>query len=83
MNFEEFKKRYIAKLMKSGLYQSQEEIENDAEFNDRMAEMYLGFMVYSEWQNEYAKAAHEKAKREALIQAKKKQSKIIVPGAHH
>lgn len=78
MNFEEFKKRYVAKLMKSGLYVP-EDLDNDAEFNDRMAEIYLGLMVYAEFQNEYAKAAYEKSQAEALIKAKKQAKKIYVP----
>lgn len=74
MNYEEFKKRYIDKLKKAGF----EVFEDNPEFNDRMAEFYLGLMVYAEFQNEqYEKVVAAQMKQE-------KQSKIILPkGMEH
>lgn len=59
MDFEEFKKRYMKKMVETG-YKFD---EKDAEFHDRMAEMYLALMVYSEFQNEHAMKAMREIKR--------------------
>lgn len=80
MDFETFKERYITKLLKSGLYKDREELENDADFNDRMAEMYLGFMVYAEYQIEHAKKQYEEMKKK---EAEKEQRSKIYTGKVH
>lgn len=79
MNFETFKERYITKLLKSGLYESREELESDEGLNDRMAEIYLGFMVYSEYQNEQAKKQYDEMKER---EQQKQKPQIYTGGVH-
>lgn len=79
MNFEEFKKRYAQKLVSTGFFATVEDALADDGFNDRMAELYLGLMVYAEFQREQAQE-QLKQQRE---QMKKKTSGIILPGGGH
>lgn len=67
MNFEEFKKRYIAKLEKAGVAIPEAGDKDYYAFEDRMAEIYLGLMVYAEFQNEHAREQMKKQQRAAKI----------------
>lgn len=85
MNFEEFKMRYAAKLVSTGFFESVEDALSDEGFNDRMAELYLGLMVYAEFQNEQLqiqKAEHEKRLAEEIKKINA-QPAIILPGGPH
>lgn len=81
MNFDEFKRRYMAKMETTGFVFS----GDDEGFNDKMAEMYLALMIYAEFQTENAKKQHEEMKNEMEQRMKDNASKkaIYVPGGHH
>lgn len=75
MNFEEFKRRYIEKLVRAGMSVPTEEDEDFKAFEDQLATIYVGITIYSEIQHEAA----EKHRKEMAEQLKKRQSKIILP----
>jgi hypothetical protein len=88
MNFEEFKKRYIEKLGRGG-FVTPTDPEELAAFEDKMADIYLGLMIYSEYQNEQTKkqmAEYKKQQREEMERNKQLlgQSRgIVLPGRFH
>lgn len=72
MDFTQFKERYIAKMVGTGVYTT-EELENDESFTLQLHMFYVGFIVYSEYQHEMNKNAYKaqlQAKREARAQPK-------------
>lgn len=76
MNFEEFKKRYFARLDKMGAIYN----PNDGDFIDRIAEIYMGILIFNEWQIDEAKKAQKQARKEEVerIEAKHK-ARIYAP----
>jgi hypothetical protein len=72
LDFNEFKRRYEAKLEKAGY-----PVENDAAFNDKMADIYVGLMIYSEYQNDVAAEHNRNVKKQKEMASK---PQIYVPG---
>lgn len=74
MNFEEFKKRYEAKLLRAGLTIPGSEDADYASFQDQMATIYVGITIYSEIQHE----ALEKQRKEYAELMRKQKPSIIL-----
>jgi hypothetical protein len=58
LNFEEFKKRYEAKLIESGADRSK------LPTADRMGEVFIGLVIFSEWQTVEQRKAWDEAKKQ-------------------
>jgi len=65
MNFEEFKKRYAEKTERMGATQTPDD--------DMLAELYLGLVIFSEWQ------ADEINKANSMQKKRTPENKIYVP----
>jgi hypothetical protein len=88
MNFDKFLERYTKKMKNSGVQVPEPTDEDYNAYKDRVSEIYMAFVVYSEFQNEVAEEQRKEFKRQQKLDAAKQHqsqpSKIILPnGRRH